>query len=808
MTPHPLLAGLNEPQREAASTTNGPVLILAGAGSGKTRTLTHRLAYIIGEKGVSPYNLLAVTFTNKAAGEMKKRILGLMYGEQKAEELMWAGPKGQGPLARAGGGFERTDIPVVGTFHAVCAQILRKYIHLLGFENQFAIYDATDSQILMKTIMKEVGVNEEKLNPRAVLAHISGAKNALLTPEQFFHQAHTFFSEQVSKLYPIYQKRLAQNQALDFDDIIMKVVQLFDKEPSVLAALQDRFQYLSVDEYQDTNHAQYMLIKRLAEKNRNLCVVGDDWQSIYSWRGATMRNILDFGKDYPDAKIIKLEQNYRSTSVILEASHSIIQKNHSRTDKKLWTDRVGGDLIQVWQAVDERQEGELIAREIQKRLLEHEAPDYRDFAILYRTNAQSRVLEESMLRYGIPYRVVGGVKFYERKEVKDMIAYLRLIVNPADSVSLLRIINTPPRKIGSKTLERLQELARTQGDVPVFSVMKQVQAVGLNEGKTVTLQMFVDLITKLQKINTTHPASGVVKYLIAESKYKEFLLDGTPEGEARYENVQELISVASKYDSLEPGISLATFLEEVSLISDLDQIDEQDNAVVLMTLHSAKGLEFSNVFICGLEEGIFPHSRSLLEPNELEEERRLMYVGLTRAMERVYLVYAERRLLYGEVKQNAPSQFLKDLSEEMAEFSVRGRACPPGRASGKMGGGDWDWSDIDEEGDGGGILGKFLRSKKTEGAGPMAGGLKRIPMENKSGFYPDEAPKYEGVDEPANDGLDRALDYTTGDRVHHSKFGEGVVVKVKGGILTIAFKDSSVGVKNLAASVAPMRKLA
>ncbi len=787
---HPLLTGLNEPQREAASTTDGPVLILAGAGSGKTRTLTHRIAYIIGEKGVAPYNLLAVTFTNKAAGEMKKRILELMYGKSKAEQLM-----GRGGYDR--GGFERTDIPVVGTFHAVCVQILRKYIHLLGFENRFAIYDDTDSQILMKSIMKEMGVNEEKLNPRAVLSHISGAKNALLTPEQFFNQAHTFFSEQVSKLYPLYQKRLAQNQALDFDDIIMKVVQLFDQEPSVLAALQDRFQYLSVDEYQDTNHAQYMLIKKLAQKNRNLCVVGDDWQSIYSWRGATMRNILDFGKDYPDAKIIKLEQNYRSTSVILEASHSIIQKNHSRTDKKLWTERDGGEPVQVWQAMDERQEGELIAREIQKRLLEHETPAYRDFAILYRTNAQSRVLEEAMLRYGIPYCVVGGVKFYERKEVKDVIAYLRLIQNPADTVSLLRIINTPPRKIGSKTLERLQDLARTQGDVPIFSVIKQIQAMGeqagdINEGKTVTLRAFVDLIAKLQKINDTHPASGVVKYLIEESKYKEFLLDGTPEGEARYENVQELISVASKYDSLEPGISLATFLEEVSLISDLDQIDEQDNAVVLMTLHSAKGLEFANVFICGLEEGIFPHSRSLLEPNELEEERRLMYVGLTRAMERVYLVYAERRLLYGEVKQNAPSQFLKDLPEGMAEFAVRGHA------SGRMGGGDWDWSEVlGEEGlsHGESLLGKFLRSK---------GGLRKIPMENKSGFYPDEAPKYDGVDEVA---APPAENFLAGDRVHHGKFGEGVVVTVKGGVLTIAFKDASVGVKNLAASVAPLRKL-
>lgn len=775
---HPLLAGLNGPQKDAALVTNGPLLLLAGAGSGKTRTLTHRIAYLIGEKKVSPHNILAVTFTNKAANEMKKRTLELMLGKERAQALL---------ENLRGSTFHRTDMPVIGTFHSVCVQILRKYIHLMGYENRFAIYDDTDSKVLVKMIMKEYGISSEKMNPKAVLAHIGGAKNALLTPAQYERQAHSYFSEQVAKIYSIYQKRLAQNQALDFEDILMKTVELFEKEPQALAELQERFQYISVDEYQDTNHAQYIIIKRLAEKNRNLCVVGDDWQSIYSWRGATMRNILDFEKDYPEAATIKLEQNYRSTSVILDASHAVIEKNRSRTDKKLWTDQEGGEKIRVWVTRDERDEGEKITREIQSLLLSHETPDYRDFAVLYRTNAQSRVVEESMMRAGIPYRVVGGVKFYSRKEIKDLLAYLRLIINPSDSVSLMRIINTPPRKIGAKTLEQLQDLSRARGHQSLLSVMGDIENMGsesgFNDGKKLTLAKFASLITKMQKINQEFPASGVIKHLIAESSYKEFLLDGSPEGEARFENVQELVSVASKYDKLEPGISLATFLEEVALISDLDKIEEQDNAVVMMTLHSSKGLEFPNVFICGLEEGIFPHSRSLLEPNELEEERRLMYVGLTRAMERVYLLCAERRLLYGEMKQNSPSQFLDDIPEDLVESN----RVDLSRLSDGM----------DNEG---GILGKFL--SKTEYG--WSRGMKRVPVESNEGFYVDQDfSDFDGVDEVPED----LIEYAAGDRVRHRTFGEGVVAVVQGGVLTIAFKDPNVGVKKLAVSVAPLEKM-
>lgn len=775
---HPILKELNDAQKEAATAVDGPVLILAGAGSGKTRALTYRIAYLMAEKKVSPFNVLAVTFTNKAAGEMRKRILELMYGKKQAAALM--------EEAR-GVQFHRKDLPVVGTFHSVCVQILRKHLHLLGYENRFAIFDDTDTQVLMKTIMKDLGISKDKMNPKAVLSHIAGAKNALLTPEEYARQSvHSRFTESVAKLYPIYQKRLAQNQTLDFDDLIMRTVELFEKEPQVLDELQERFKYISVDEYQDTNHAQYVLIKKLAEKYRNLCVVGDDWQSIYSWRGATMRNILDFEKDYPEATVVKLEQNYRSTSLILDASDAIIKQNKSRTEKKLWTDRKDGEKIQIWEAMDERDEGSMIAKEIQHLLLKHETPDYSDFAILYRTNAQSRVIEEAMMRYGIPYRVVGGVKFYQRKEIKDVLAYLRLIENPADTVSLLRVINTPPRKIGMKTLETLQNMSRERGESPIFSVIQEIEELGKErfpESRIKTLDDFVKLITALQKINQEYPAAGVIKHLLEESGYKEFLLDGSPEGETRYENVQELVSVASKYDKLEAGISLATFLEEVALISDLDQIDDRDNAVTLMTLHSAKGLEFPNVFICGMEEGVFPHSRSLLEPNELEEERRLMYVGLTRAMDRAYLLYAERRLLYGDIKQNAPSQFLQQLPDDLIETNFETEF------------------ETDATIEVSGILGTYMGKKGKA----RAAGLKRIPIENKSGFYPDKEPDYDGIDEIPEDDL--VVDYSPGDRVRHHTFGDGVIANVQGGVLTVAFKDPKFGVKKLAASVAPLEKL-
>lgn len=719
-----LLNGLNEKQQEAVLATEGPVLIVAGAGSGKTRALTHRVAYLIKEKHVAPWNILAVTFTNKAANEMKQRILDLLK-EQGLEEL-----------------------PTVGTFHAICAQILRRHIHLLGYENQFVIYDTNDQVVLMKQLMKERHIDEKQLNPKAVLGHISQAKNQLMTPEYYQSRAHNYFTEKVAELYDPYQKRLAQSQALDFDDLLMKTVELFESQPEILDHYQERYRYISVDEYQDTNHAQYTLIKRLAAKYRNICVIGDPDQSIYSWRGANMQNILDFEKDYPEALIITLEQNYRSTSVILEVAHAVISRNRNRKEKQLWTEREGGSKLRVLRSRDERDEAMKVALSIGEHLRSHESPDYRDFAVLYRTNAQSRTLEEAFMRHGIPYKIVGNVKFYLRKEIKDIVAYLKVIHNPDDTVSLLRIINTPARKIGTKTIESLQDFARREA-ISFYRAMERVQEIhSLSPSKHAAIEKFTKLIRHFQNLNQEFNAAGVLKHVITESGYKDFLLeDKSPDGEARFQNIQELISVADKYELLEPGVSLATFLEEIALISDLDSLENEHNAVTLMTLHSAKGLEFPTVFMTGLEEGIFPHSRSLFEPQELEEERRLMYVGLTRAMNHLYLLYANQRMLFGEFKQNAPSQFLLDIPEEHIEGST------------------------------------------PEPVAPASFTGRPIPVETED---------FDGVE---------SLELSDGDRVKHRSFGEGVVLNVKGGIVTIAFKDQKVGIKKLALSIAPLVKL-
>ena len=722
-----ILQALNEKQQEAVKATHGPVLILAGAGSGKTRALTHRIAYLIEEKGISPYNVLAVTFTNKAANEMKMRIIKLLRPEFD-------------PLVEE---IPRDDLPTVGTFHSVCVQILRRHIHLLGFENRFVIYDANDQVVLMKEIMRDHHMDEKQINPKAVLGHISQAKNQLMNSEEYSLQAHNFFTEKVAELYKAYQLRLARNQALDFDDLIMMTVILFRQFPDILDQYQERYRYISVDEYQDTNHAQYVLINLLAEKYRNICVIGDPDQSIYSWRGANMQNILDFEKDYPEALVIKLEQNYRSTSKILEAAHHIITKNHNRKEKKLWTAREGGTLLRLWVARDERDEAMKIAQEITQHTRSHESPDYRDFAVLYRTNAQSRVLEEAFMRYGIPYKIVGGVKFYLRKEIKDLIAYLRTVQNPEDDISLLRIINTPTRGIGSRTIAALQEFAALR-TVSLWNAIERIDEIPELSSKAKSVNKFAELIRHFQKINQKYAAAGLLKHIISESGYREYLLKDKAEGETRYQNVQELISVADKYEPLEPGVSLSTFLEEISLISDLDTLDERDNAVTLMTLHSAKGLEFPVVFLSGLEEGIFPHSRSLFEPQELEEERRLMYVGITRAKDHLYLLHARQRMLYGEFKQNAPSQFLQDIPEELLEGAIQ--------------------------------------SKGQEF------GEKLIPVEDESDFVP-------------------AVELKDGDRVRHKSFGEGVVLSVSGGIVTVAFKSPKVGVKKLALSIAPLEKL-
>jgi len=720
-----ILKSLNDKQKEAVLSVKGPLLVIAGAGSGKTRALTNRIAYLIKEKGVSPWNILAVTFTNKAANEMKERIVKLLNKE-----------------------IDDPNLPAIGTFHSTCVRILRKHIHLLDYESHFNIYDTADQQILMKHVLADLNMDDKTIQPRALLHHISGAKNELITPAQYKKtMVHNFFTERVATVYAHYQKSLQKNNALDFDDIIMKTVELFRQEPKVLDQYQEKFKFISIDEYQDTNRAQYDLTNLLAQKYRNLCVIGDSDQGIYSFRGANITNILNFEKDYPDAKIVLLEQNYRSTQNILDAAHSIISKNSQRKDKKLWTEKEGGEKLREICLDNERGEAEFVCKEIKERLKAYESPKYNDFVILYRTNAQSRVIEESFLRYGIPYKIVGGIRFYERKEIKDMVAYLRFLQNPSDSVSLFRIINTPPRKIGTKTIENIQQYAYKKG-LTFFQAMKDVEKNSeINPGKQEIILKFVKLIESLKKTNTQFAASGVIKHVLDYSGYKKFINDGTVEGESRLENVYELINVASKYDNIEPGLSLNIFLEEIALIADVDTLDNQENAVTLMTIHSAKGLEFPYVFLVGMEEGLLPHSQSLLEREQLEEERRLMYVAVTRAREKLYLLHSNSRMIYGETQENTPSQFLNDIPSELLEADERSA--------------------------------KSIRKDDL--------GYTPIPFED----YNDAEP----------------VTLHGGDRVHHNSFGDGTVVSVTGGVAQIAFDSAKYGLKKLALSIAPLTKI-
>ena len=637
-----ILAKLNPAQIDAVETLRGPLLVVAGAGSGKTRALTHRIANLIANE-VAPHQILAVTFTNKAAGEMKNRIREMLG--------------------------ENSGMPVVGTFHSICVQILRREIHHLGRENNFLIYDATDQKVLMKKIFRERNIEEKEFNPRAILSAISGAKSRLVSAEKFVGGSR--FGDLVAELFPIYEKKLAEANALDFDDLLAKVVELFEKHPQILEKYQEKWHFVSVDEYQDTNLAQAKITNSLAEKYRNLCVIGDPDQSIYSWRGADISNIRDFKKNYPEAKIVKLEQNYRSTTTILDAANAVISRNGGREDKKLWSEKTGGEKIFSLEMNDEREEAEFVAAEIEQKIRESNY-FYRDCVILYRTNAQSRVLEEIFLRNGMPHRIIGGVKFYSRKEIKDVLSYLKIVQNPRDDISLLRILNVPTRKIGLRTVEVLQKKANEVGG-GIWDALRNCRETEIPESKKEVLERFVRLVEELQNLNRTNSAAAMIKIVLARTKLKEFWMnEGEAEGETRVENVLELISVAAKYDALEPTISLATFLEEISLLCDADQIEEKENAVLLMSLHSAKGLEFPIVFIVGLEQNIFPHSRSLLEPRQLEEERRLFYVGITRAMESLFLLRARQRMFFGEMQMNAPSEFLKDIPENLlAEESRR-----------------------------------------------------------------------------------------------------------------------------------------
>ncbi|MCC7432468.1 UvrD-helicase domain-containing protein, partial [Candidatus Peregrinibacteria bacterium] len=537
-----MLDRLNDMQKQVVLQSEGPILVLAGAGSGKTSALTTRIAYLIKEKGVAPWNILAVTFTNKAANEMKERILKLLQENNQSHA------------------------PNIGTFHSICVRILRKQIHRLGYDSNFVIYDTADQQILMKHVLEDLLVDSKQFNPKAILNFVSAAKNELITPERYSSLASNYFTEKVAICYKRYQSQLQKNNALDFDDIIMKTVELFQTYPEILDYYQEQFRYISVDEYQDTNHAQYLLTNLLAAKYRNLCVIGDSYQSIYSFLGANIQNILTFEKDYPEAKVVYLEQNYRSTQTILDAAHNIIVKNKQRKDKKLWTDRAGGEKITLKTLNNEREEGDFIVTTILSQLNTQKEKDYRDFVVLYRTNAQSRILEEAFLRNAIPYKIVGGIKFYERKEIKDIVSYLRVIQNPNDTISLLRIINTPARKIGQKTIDTIQHYA-VENDTSFWQALSEIDRIEAIRGsKSQSLEQFVKLIQELQAFNREFPAAGVIKHVLDTTGYKRFIDDGTVEGESRLQNIYELISVAGKYDKLNPGESVNIFLEEIALI--------------------------------------------------------------------------------------------------------------------------------------------------------------------------------------------------------------------------------------------------
>jgi len=636
-----LLAGLNVEQREAVLTTEGPVLVIAGAGSGKTRLLTHRIAYLIKEKKVLPRNILAVTFTNKAAGEMKERVRKLLEGDFSKSH--WSSSRE----------------PWLGTFHHISVRILRQEAERIGYRRNFTIFDDSDQLALVKKIMKEKNLSVEQFNPRAMLSVISKAKGELQNVEDYL-SGESYFERVVARIYESYQKYLQENNALDFDDLLQKTVELFQKFPEVLEKYQNIFRYILIDEYQDTNHAQYVLVNLLAERHRNLCVVGDDWQSVYAFRGADVRNILSFESDYPEAKVVKLERNYRSTQKILDAAHGVISKNLRRKDKKLWTDNAGGQDIAIYRASDEQDEASFIVSEIM-RLRDEENLNFNNFVVLYRTNAQSRALEEAFLEAALPYRVVGGLRFYERREIKDLLAYLRFIANPRDEISFDRIINLPARGIGAVTLGKIINYSRGKGLSLVETLKKSHRIEGLNSGKSDQLAKFGVLIERLRGVAKRVPLTDLMDSILTETGYQKMLLAEGEAGQIRYENVRELFTVAEKYNSQKGGSGLEQFLEEVTLMSSTDNIDSESGLVHLMTLHSAKGLEFDTVFMTGMEEGLFPHSRSLLDQTELEEERRLCYVGLTRAKKRVYLLWATSRNIFGSVRVNVSSRFLEDI---------------------------------------------------------------------------------------------------------------------------------------------------
>jgi DNA helicase II / ATP-dependent DNA helicase PcrA len=636
-----LLESLNPTQLDAVKHTEGPLLILAGAGSGKTRVLTHRIAYILGEGLAAPEEVLAITFTNKAAGEMKDRV-ALLVGPDSRK--MW-----------------------VSTFHAFCARVLRVHAEKLGYKREFTIYDGADQVRLVKRCIVELGKDPKRFNPRSFAAQISAAKNVLMTPEDYLRSTEGYIAENVAEVDDLYQTRLYENNAMDFDDLIMQTVALLEVFAEVRERYQRRFKYIHVDEYQDTNHAQYRLVNILAAAHRNLCVVGDDDQSVYSWRGADIRNILDFERDYPEAKVVKLEQNYRSTQTILDAANAVVTNNASRKSKELWTAGPEGERIRVFTAVDEYAEARFVISEIERLVDSGASP--RDMAVFYRTNAQSRALEDVLVREGIPYQVVGGVRFYERAEIKDTMAYLTVISNPNDAGALERIINVPKRGLGSTSVARLQDHARRNG-LSLYEALAEADAADLTGAAKKSCRAVRGLFEGWRVAAREISPAELVGAVLDESGYRaELEAENTVESESRLENLEELINAAKEYERFEPEPTLEGFLQEQALYSDQDTLNTEGGQVALMTLHNAKGLEFDHVFVVGMEEGTFPHARSLDEQN-LEEERRLCYVGITRAKRTLTLSYAKLRSNWGEREYQMPSRFLSEIPAALKAGTV------------------------------------------------------------------------------------------------------------------------------------------
>lgn len=766
---------LNPEQRQAVEATEGPLLILAGAGSGKTRVLTHRIAYLIATRKAPPWGILAITFTNKAAREMQERVTKLVGGEGRD---IW-----------------------VSTFHSMCVRILRKDIDRIGFNSNFTILDSTDQLSLVRNCMKDLNLDTKKFEPKAVLSLISTAKNELITPAQYEQKAGDYIESIAAQVYTMYQRRLKSNNSLDFDDLIMATIQLFKEVPEVLDFYQKKFQYIHVDEYQDTNRAQYMLCRMLADGHHRICVVGDSDQSIYRWRGADISNILNFEEDYPEARTILLEQNYRSTSTILNAANEVIKLNTGRKPKKLWTDKGEGEKIKVYRADSEHDEGYFVTSEINKNV--KQGIPYQNHAILYRTNAQSRVIEEILIKSDIPYQIVGGIKFYDRKEIKDILGYLRLISNPDDDLSLARVINVPKRGIGDTSVAKLAVAAAERG-VSIFQVLAVVDDLGFAGKTRNALVEFYDMIAALNRMVDYLSVTELTEKMLEMSQYRiEMQRENTIESRSRLENIDEFLSVTMEFEKNNDDKSLVSFLTDLALIADIDSMnddeEEQTDAVILMTMHSAKGLEFPIVFIVGMEEGVFPHSRAFSDNEELEEERRLAYVGITRAEQQLYLSCAQMRTLFGRTTANQPSRFLNEIPEELKEETgvARDRYGRGGNIGGSYGGRGF--------GNGNGSGSNFGRSSANSSlSGSTAkavGSQARVTVTTST-----SQPAASG----ASGGKSDLTTLKAGDKVAHGKWGTGTVVSIKGAgndtELQIAF-PAPVGVKRLLSAFAPITKV-